>query len=644
MNYAASFKPAFSLSVKKIQFSLFALALLLFAGCGSEGTPSSPTDSTSSAMKFKDVHSHARPEEARVTHLSLDIAVDFKTKTLTGTAKWKIAKAAGAKKLVLDTKGLKVNKAVVNGGGSHWIIGPEVPVLGQALEIDIDSSTTEVTIEYSTTNQAAALQWLSPEQTAGKKHPFLFTQSQAILARTWIPCQDGPGIRFTYDARVKVPAELMAVMSASNPTQKNASGVYTFKMEQPVPSYLMALAVGDFAFKPIGQRTGVYAEPVTLPAAHHEFADMEKMLVAAEDLYGKYAWERYDVIVLPPSFPFGGMENPRLTFATPTILAGDRSLTSLVAHELAHSWSGNLVTNATWNDFWLNEGFTVYFERRIMEKLYGRDYYEMLSVLGWQELQGTLEDLMKENPNDTKLKLDLTGRDPDEGLTDIAYEKGNFFLTHIERTIGREKMDAFLRNYFHKHAFKVNTTEAFVEYLNAELIKGDKALAAKLAIDKWIYSPGLPADFAAPTSALFAKVDSTLKLWASGTPPEKLAVQKWSTHEWLHFMRHLPAKMSAAQMTALDKAFKFTTSGNSEILGAWFPHVIANDYQAAFPAMEKFLVNVGRRKFVKPLYADLALTPAHKAWAEKVYQKARPNYHTITQGTIDEILGRKMMN
>ncbi|MFM2377215.1 MAG: hypothetical protein RLZZ165_2312, partial [Bacteroidota bacterium] len=477
-----------------------------------------------------------------------------------------------------------------------------------------------------------------PGQTEGKQQPFLMTQSQAILARTWLPCQDSPGIRFTYTATVKVPANLMAVMSATNPTALSPGGSYRFEMKQPIPSYLMALAVGDLRFRPIGPRTGVYAEPTMIDRAEFEFADMEKMLAAAEELYGAYRWGRYDVIVLPPSFPFGGMENPRLTFATPTIITGDRSLTSLVAHELAHSWSGNLVTNATWNDFWLNEGFTVYFESRIMEKLYGKDYSDMLIVLGYQGLLETIADFGKDSP-DTRLKLQLDGRDPDDGMNDIAYEKGFALLRTIESAVGRAKWDAFLKAYFDAHAFGTMTTEAFIDEIHEKLIQGDTALARKLDLPAWIYQPGLPDTYPAPTSRRFAAVDAQLGRWKSGTPPGMLeGARDWTSHEWVRFLQGLPPEISIEEMAALDRAFGFTASRNAEILFAWCEVVIQRQYEAAYPALEDFLVQVGRRKFVKPLFKAMARTGEGKAMARNIYAKAMPNYHFVTRGSVDELL------
>ena len=586
-----------------------------------------------------DPHSYAVPSDAVVKHLDLDIDVDFTNKIIKGIASWNIESKTGAKSIIFDTRNLKINKVTSGDRSSErelkFSLGKEDKILGVPLTVNISGSDIKINIYYETKPDAAALQWLSPQQTAGKKHPFLFTQSQAILARTWLPCQDSPGIRYTYNATVKVPKGLLALMSAENPVEINETGVYNFAMKQPVPSYLMALAAGNISFAKIGERTGVYAEPEMIEAAAYEFADMEKMLVATEKMYGPYPWERYDLIVLPPSFPFGGMENPRLTFATPTIIAGDRSLTSLVAHELAHSWSGNLVTNANWNDFWLNEGFTVYLERRIMEALYGKSYADMLALLGMQDLKKTVEQLGSTDP-DTRLKLDLAGRDPDEGLTDIAYEKGYFLLRLIEETYGRNNFDSFLRNYFNEFAFKPVTTEIFVEYYNKWANSMEKDGDVK--IKQWIYEPGLPGNMPEIKSIRFEFAEKLVLSWQKGHDISPIAEKKWTTHEWLHFLRNLPDSMSTAQMADLDRMFNFSNSRNSEIQAAWFHHVIKNNYQPAYKQLEEFLITVGRRKFLKPLYQELSLTPEGKAMALRIYGLGRPNYHSVSTNTIDEIL------
>ncbi|WP_210519413.1 M1 family metallopeptidase [Hymenobacter terricola] len=590
-----------------------------------------------------DPHSHAGNSPVRVRHLVLDLTVDFDSRTLAGSATWHLANPGAAQEAVFDTRDLAIElveglNASGQTGPVEYSLGEANPILGQALRVALGAETTALRISYRTAPAAAALQWLAPAQTAGTQ-PFLFTQSQAILARTWLPCQDSPGIRFTYEARVRVPAHLLALMSAENPQQRNATGEYHFRMAQPIPAYLMALAVGDLAFAPLSSRTGIYAEPATLPGATHEFADLENMVAAAEQLYGPYRWDRYDLLVLPPSFPFGGMENPRLTFVTPTILAGDRSLTSLVAHELAHSWSGNLVTNATWNDFWLNEGFTVYFERRIMEHLYGREYADMLQVLGRDALHHTIEEIGVASP-DTHLHLALAGRDPDEGLTEIAYEKGCALLLTLESLIGRVRLDTFIKEYFARFSFQAMDTATFLHYLRAELLDKEPGLEARLNLATWVDGPGLPTNAPAVTSRRFEAVDHTLAQLQAGAAPAALLplTAAWSSHEWVHFLHGLPPTLPAGQLAAIDATFHFTASGNAEILAAWFPHTLRAGYEAAEPALKNFLRHIGRRKFLVPLYRALLAAPNGLQRARNIYTEARPNYHSVATGTLDALL------
>lgn len=588
-----------------------------------------------------DPHSFSQPEEAVVRHLALDLDVDFGSHTLTGTATYDIEVAPGAHEIVFDTRDLEISSVVVaTPAGEHdaaYSLGDEVPFLGRALRVELPPEASTVRISYATNPRAGALQWLAPEQTASGK-PFLLSQSQAILARTWVPCQDSPGVRMTYSATLRVPKDLMAVMSAENPTERSDDGVYRFEMPQAIPSYLLAIAVGDLEFQAIDDRAGVYAEPSVVEAAAWEFEDVSAMMTAAEKLYGPYDWGRYDLLVLPPSFPFGGMENPRLTFATPTIIAGDRSLVALVAHELAHSWSGNLVTNATWDDFWLNEGTTTYITYRLMEELYGAEYAQMLAVLGRQDLQTTFEELDPASP-DSHLKLALAGRDPDDGMNDIAYEKGSAFLSTLEAAVGRERFDEFLRGYFSHFSFKSLDTETFVDYLRENLLADEPALSESLDLEAWIYGPGLPANASVPESAQFQSVEQQIAAFSDGTETGRLVTDGWSTHHWLHFLRKLPEQTSADDLTKLDTAFGFTASGNSEIQSAWFERSIAAGYDDAYPALRDFLLEVGRRKFLKPLYTALAETPEGLAWAREVYAEARSGYHSVSSNTIDEILG-----
>lgn len=587
----------------------------------------------------KDPHSYSAPEKAVVTNLKLDLNVDFETHILSGTAEYDITQN-GASEIILDTRNLAIESV---SDGQHVLkfkLSADDKILGKALSIGLKPSVKHIVIKYHTTSGADALQWLSPSQTAGKTKPFLFTQSQAILARTWIPCQDSPGIRFTYSARIKVPKGMLALMSAENPQTTNDSGIYHFKQRNAIPAYLMALAAGDITFRKIGDRTGVYGEPAIADKALYEFAETEQMLKSAERLYGPYRWDRYDLLVLPPSFPFGGMENPCLTFATPTVITGDRSLTSLVAHEMAHSWSGNLVTNATWNDFWLNEGFTNYFERRIMEVVYGSSYTEMLIQLGYEDLQSALKELGPTSP-DTRLKLELDKRNPDDGVTDIAYEKGFSLLKLLEFSVGRKQFDSFLNKYFHEHEFKAVTTEDFVKNLKEGLFAQQPGLYDYLQVQKWIYEPGLPQNCPITVSSRFLHIDTLAARFLKTSTTEGIETGKWTSHEWQHFVRQLAPSINIFQMRTLDAAFHLTETGNSEILEDWLQVSIKNGYKPAFDRMEKFLVEVGRRKYVLPLYKMLSETPNGKEIALNIYKKARPNYHAVTVVTVDELLNYK---
>lgn len=587
-------------------------------------------------------HSFAHIDEVVVNHIELDLTVDFKKKQLSGKAILFITNKIGANQLFLDSRDLTISKVTMGkkGTSTSYRFGEEVPSLGRPLIIDILPETKIVAIHYSTSPDAAALQWLDPAQTAGGVKPFLFTQSQAILARSWVPCQDNPGIRITYRAIIKTPPGMLALMSAQNAPTKDPKGRYEFYMPQPIPTYLLALVVGDIDFSVISDRCGVYAEPSLVDTAAWEFAETEKMIAAAEKLYDPYRWGRYDMIVLPPCFPFGGMENPRLTFVTPTLLAGDRSLVSVIAHELAHSWSGNLVTNATWNDFWINEGFTTYFERRIDEEMFGKDFAEMEALLGFQDLKVTLNQMGYDSV-DTRLHLDLQGRDPDDAVSDIAYEKGYLFLRKIEETVGREVWDRFLRKYFDTFAFQNMTTSRFVAYLREHLIKGNQDLEDELRIDVWMDSTGLHANAPIIRSDAFTKVDGQLKLWQEGTSAANLNTEGWVGHQWQYFVRNLPLDISTRQLVELDNEFHFTRSGNAEILDQWLVIAIRRGYAPADDRLEQFLLTVGRRKLLKPLYTEFAKTPDGLEKARNIYQNARPRYHSVTVNTIDEILGWK---
>ncbi len=618
------------------------VSMLVTLGSCSDRAPTAPPE-TVSVEPARDAHSYAVPEVARVTHVSLDLTPDFAVHRLSGGATLTVKRGPGAERIVLDSRELTI-KRVTDGKGRalDFNVGAAKEFLGSPLTIALPAEGDSLTIEYQTSPTAAAVQWLSPVQTAGRKLPFLFTQGQAILTRTWVPTQDSPGVRQTYDAIIRVPAGMRAVMSADHVPpeagEKDDQGraVFRFRMNKPIPPYLFALAVGDIAFAPLGRITGVYAEPSVVGRAANEFVEVDKMVAAAERLFGPYRWGRYDILVLPPSFPFGGMENPTLTFATPTILAGDRSLVNLVAHELAHSWSGNLVTNATWDDFWLNEGFTTYIEVRIMEELRGPQYADMLRLSGRQNMEAAVATAGGPQSPDTRLRLDLTGRDPDVAMTDVAYEKGSAFLQTVESVVGRSRLDAFLRDYFDHFAFQPMSSGRLVAFMREKLLKPDEA--DRIGLQAWIFEPGIPNNVPPVRSEALAAVDSQVAAWKAGGATAALETSSWSTQEWLHFLRALPDSVPAQRMAELERTFKFSDSGNSEILFGWLQIAIRNNYRPAFPALERFLLSQGRRKFLAPLYADLANTDWGRALATDYYRRARPGYHSVAVNTIDQTL------
>lgn len=589
----------------------------------------------------RDTRSFARPEIARVTHVALDLDADFAARRMAGTATLDIQAAPGATEIILDSKGLEI-AAITDAAGAplRHALGQGDEARGRPLAIAIAPETRQIRIRYRSAPEAAALQWLTPDQTAGKRHPYLFSQGQAILNRTWIPTQDSPGIRQTWEARITAPEPLKVVMSGERLTPEGEPAgegrrAFRFRMDHPVAPYLIAIAAGDLAFRALGPRTGVWTEPAMLDAAARELADTERMVEAAERLYGPYRWGRYDMIVLPPSFPYGGMENPTLTFLTPTFIAGDKSLNGLVAHELAHSWSGNLVTNAVWSDGWLNEGFTSYFENRIMEAIYGRERATQEAALSWAEMESAFEELGRNAPG-TRLH---GSDDPDAGTSGIVYDKGAIFLRTLEHIVGRERWDGYLRSYFDRHAFQPMTSERFLADLRANLVRGDRDLERRLMLDQWVFEPGLPANAARPDPAAFAEVDRAIAAYNQGGAPGAIPYADWSTAERLRFLNGLPRAMTREKLAALDSAFRLSQSGNAELLFAWLQLALANRYEPAVPAAERFLAQMGRRKFVSPLFETLLGQGAWgRAIAERSYQRTRPGYHSVTTGTVDRLM------
>ncbi|WP_144394884.1 M1 family metallopeptidase [Pleionea sediminis] len=585
--------------------------------------------------------SYANTSSVVSKNIHLDLTVQFEQRSLDGYVehhlKWL---DDSAKQLVLDTRDLIIHDVERRVGGkwmkANFSLSDRDAVQGAKLTISLPSQADRVRVYYASTPKASGLQWLTANQTAGKKHPFMYSQSQAIHARSWIPVQDTPSMRLTYSATIRTPKELLAVMSADNSKNEEKDGEYHFEMPQPIPPYLIAIGVGDLDYQAMSKQTGVYAEPSVLASAVAEFNDTQKMIEANEKLYDEYRWGQYDLLILPPAFPFGGMENPRLSFITPTVIAGDKSLVNLIAHELAHSWSGNLVTNATWRDLWLNEGFTSYVENRVMEEVFGEERAVMEQWLGVTDLKHELKDLPKD---DTRLKLPLEGRDPDDAFSGVPYVKGQLFLMYLEEQFGRDKFDPFIKQYFNEHAFQSLTTEDFVQYLEEHLINKYPNIVSMEKVNEWIYEPGLPKDSPNPQSDAFAKVKVKLDGWLSGNKSlESLKNNSWSVHEWLYFIEQLPDDLSKDKMKQIDQVFNLTTSTNAEIRFAWFMLAIKNDYEIVNEELKEYLKGIGRRKFIVPLYQSLSdHSDNKKEWAKSIYQEARGGYHPLAQGSIDKI-------
>jgi aminopeptidase N len=467
----------------------------------------------------------------------------------------------------------------------------------------------------------------------------MFSQCQAILARSVFPCQDTPAVRFTYDATLRVPRTLTAVMAAEakKVVHETDATICSFHMRHPIPSYLFALAAGNIVAEKIGARSRVFAEPETVKAAAWEFAEVDGMIEGAEALFGEYIWDRFDLLVMPPSFPYGGMENPTLTFLTPTLIAGDRSLVAVVAHELAHSWTGNLVTNATWEDFWLNEGWTVYAERRIIERLYGGEFANLQAVNGRNDLMESMKVFGLESPY-TKLKTSLAGMDPDEVFSSVPYEKGFLLIMELERAVGREVFDRFILGYIRDFKFTSITTEQFVEYLKSHLPEAVK----KVNLEAWISQPNLPATAMTFSSHLIDDVRQARGRWDKGERDLAATIKPWIVHQKVLFLEELPQTLSAEDCAHVERLFEIDTQGNNEILLPWFCIAAASTYRKAFPRIRDFLGGVGRGKYLRPLYRALFTNPETRPLALELFAEFKDRYHSVARGAVQRILGETL--
>ncbi len=587
-------------------------------------------------MARPDPHSCFDDSQPRARQVRLWWEVDFDARCLRGEAILDFgAEVSGI--VDLDTKGLALAEVLAAGRPLAWDLAPEEPILGRRLRLDLPAGTREVTIRYATAPDAAALQWLTPAQTEGKRQPFLFSHCQPIHARTLLPVQDTPAARVSYCAEITVPEALTAVMSAGPtgvaPGPRPGTRSFRFDMPQPIPPYLIALAVGDLQSRELSPRSRVWAEPATVEAAAWEFAGIEDMIRTAEALFGPYEWDRFDMLVLPPSFPYGGMENPRMTFLTPTLLAGDRSLVDVVSHELAHSWTGNLVTNASMDHFWLNEGFTVWADRRIQEALHGADKAALDWAIGGNGLARALERFGTDSPL-TRLRTDLAGLDPDDAYSLVPYEKGARFLALLERTVGRERWDRFVRDYIGAFHFTSITTEDFLAFLEDKL----PGAAAHVNAAHWLHEPGLPDNTPRFPCATIERIAGLASGWASGVRPSPEQATAWSPAELLLYLQRLPRQLDAASCAWLDRSFGLDGRGNHEILVEWLAIAAGSDYEPAFPRLRSVLTRVGRMKYLRPLYLALGKHPRTRALARSIFADAREGYHTLSRRVAESLI------
>ena len=590
-------------------------------------------------MARTDPHSHFDDLQPRATRWHLRLLVDFDSRILAGEATLMFPRpVAGI--LDLDSRGLAIHRVWVTLTGAEvpFELGPEEPILGRRLRLRLPEATHGVSIAYETSPEATGLQWLEPAQTESRRHPFLFSQCQAIHARSLLPCQDSAVARVTYDAEVVVPEGLRAVMSAGpagdGPGPVPGTRVFHFRMPQPIPSYLLALAVGELESRELSPRSRVWAEPATIERAAWEFAGVEEMILKAERLFGPYDWERYDMLVLPPSFPYGGMENPRMTFLTPTLLAGDRSLVDVVAHELAHSWTGNLVTNATAEHFWLNEGFTVWAERRILRAIHGEEACLVAWAIGQKALEESLERF-GDHPELTLLRTHLAGVDPDEAFSSLPYEKGARLVAVLEQAAGEAAFLEFLQAYMKRFRFTSITTEQFCAFLEERLPGLQQAVDAQA----WLDGPGMPANAPVFRSARLDRLTGLALDWDRGGRPGADA-GAWSPSELLVYLQNLPRALGLDDCAWLDRELGLTARGNYEILVEWLTIAAASGYQPAFARIREVLTRVGRMKYLRPLYAALGQHPATRELARAVFEQAAPGCHVLARRLVEGVLAK----
>ncbi len=586
----------------------------------------------------KDIFSSSEPKRITTHHIDLDLMVDFATKTLQGKATLQLENLSGTRQLVLDTRGLEISLVTADGVSTPWQLG-ETTADGRPLVIDITSATRAVTVQYSTRPEADGLFWMQPAQTTGRVSPYLYSQNEPDSARSWIPLQDTPSVRITYNAVVRVPAGMMALMSAENPTSLRADGVYSFRMDQPIPSYLIALAVGRLQFRALDERTGIYAEPELLNTAVNELHYIPDMVDAAEKLLTPYPWKRYDVLLMPPTYIVGGMEHPRLNFLNPAVVTGNLPAqvvpSSLVAHELAHSWAGDLVTLSTWSDVWLNEGITSYLTLRILEEVDGRGRAEH----GYFADRSTYESIVASNPTPHTTMLHRpfrTGERPGSAFSSTAYIKGDLFIKTLEDIAGRIELDRFLKLWFEALAFRWADDRMFIRLFEASVLARQPQLRDTVRLEQWIYESGLPANVTAPlTSTLYQSAAAAASSFRGGRNASEFAKVGWRVLDLDLFLRIAIVDVER-RMTEVDAAFALSTWTTPPLI--WMQASARTGYLPARAAIERVLSRGGPNSWVTSLYENLYYTPASREFARQMYEKYRDRYDPSVQSYVDRLM------
>jgi aminopeptidase N len=587
-------------------------------------------------LMVSDPHSFSDPAQGRIAHVHLRLRPDFSSHTVRFQADYSLDRPVTGS-LFLDCRGQTLASVRSDGADVPWASDRQDPILGQRLHLQDLRGARQISIEGTTSPSASCLQWLEPQQTAGGRHPFLYSQGQSIQTRSLLPCQDTPSVRFTYEAEIEAPHPLSAVMGAAadGVTKAKDADVFRFAMPQPIPSYLLAFAVGNLSFEAVGARTGIYAEPEILQEAAWEFAENEDRLRAGESLFGPYLWDRYDVLIMPPAFPYGGMENPRLTFLNSTYVEGDRSGGFMIAHELAHAWTGNLVTNATWEDFWLNEGPTVYAETRISEVIEGVETAQLRTAGRARRLQREIERMGPTSPM-TCLRLDLVGKDPEEGYTDIPYFKGLLFFRSLEQAAGRTRFDVFLKDYIAAFRFHSLTADEFLSFLEQHLPEAARAVDAR----RWIYKPGLPEGAADAPSSLLEDVMRVREAYLQGERPTAERVAAWSHLQQSVFLGALLPRIPTADCAYFADVFGLGRTRDGELFTRFCELAVRSGYRDILPAYETFFGAVGRFSFHQPVFRALVEESWSRPLARPLLERARPHHHPSTVTAIERILAQ----